>query len=101
MKHLQAKISLANGQLLQPERRRSGSLERLQSQGGHSLYHHSCQKYSMMSCRFQLWTAAEETGSCVHLTNAQPHKKKKGERGKEGKEESDVLLKIFNPPSIN
>lgn len=54
----------------------------------------------MMSCRFQLWTAVEETGSCVHLTNAQPHKKK-GERGKEGKEESDVLLKIFNPPSIN
>lgn len=54
----------------------------------------------MMSYRSKVWTAAAETGSCVHLTNAQPNKKKKvkrkGERRKDGegkekkKEESEV-----------
>lgn len=65
----------------------------------------------MMSYRSKVWTAAAETGSCVHLTNAQPNKKKKSE--KEGREEEarggererkkrrKVKFKIFNPPSIN
>lgn len=44
-----------------------------------------------------MWTAAAETGSCVHLTNAQPNKGEKSERegrrgggGGEEKEESEV-----------
>lgn len=55
----------------------------------------------MMSYRLKVWTAVAETGSCVHLTNAQPYKKKrKGEKSKEGKRRR-VKFKIFNPPSIN
>lgn len=55
----------------------------------------------MMSYRLKVWTAVAETGSCVHLPNAQPYKKKrKGEKSKEGKRKR-VKFKIFNPPSIN
>ena len=54
-----------------------------------------------------MWTAVAETGSCVHLTNAQPSKKKKKREGerergvRREKEASEGLFKIFNPPSIN
>jgi len=91
-------------------RKQGGDLllrEATERQREHSLYRFSSQKYGMMSCRFQMWTAVAETGSCVHSTNAQLNKtKKKGKKRNEievyRREEGEWrLLKIFNPPSIN